>query len=220
MTEENKDVQSDSTKDSNSSKSTPPPAIDVDSIVSKAEEAARKAVKEASKDISDAAVSAIADRFKGKDEGDEQKVHPLIREFAKDPEAVLEANRRLTLQTLAQADAQSKQDAETLSPILDEYPELRSKLDYIEFEAEKSYQKNPKLSREEHIKAGAQNAAKELGLKKLTEEEKAKRKSDAMIPTTGGGQPSSTERDQRAATLDFIKARTAAANAPRTKRAA
>lgn len=218
--EGSKDAQPTPAADGSTTAQTTSPAIDVDSIVSKATEAARKAVKEASKDISDAAVSAIADKFRSEEDKDEPKVHPLIREFAKDPEAVLEANRRLTIESLARAEAQSKQDADALQPILEEFPELRSKLDYVEFEAEKSYQKNPKLSREEHIVAGAQNAAKQLGLKKLTEEEKAKRKSDAMIPSTGAARPGPSERDQRTATQDFIKARREAANAPRFKKRA
>lgn len=221
MPEENKDVQSG--KDGGSQSPSQSQTVDVDSIVSKAEAAARKAVEEASKDISKQAVDAIASKFSDKET--KQEIHPLIREFIKDPDALLRANRELgaqeTLEILQGAEAQKKADAEAIAPILDEYPELRSKIGYVEYEADNSYRENPKLSRAEHIKRGAEKAAQQLGLKKLTEEEKQKRKADAAIPSTGGGASGTVaERDRSQEAKDFIKLRTEAANAPRIRKSA
>lgn len=219
----NKDSNSQSAS-SDQTKPQAPPVVPVEDIVKRAEAAAVKAVEEGMKkaatDVQTSVLEGISDKLSSKK--DKQEIDPLLREFAQDPTGVLSAHKELTIEevkrVIAQDARQKKADEEALRPLIDEFPELAMNLDYAEFEMEKSYRENPDLPRAEHIKKGAEKAAQKLGLKKLTEEEKAKRKRDAALPTTAGDSDGdSTARDRRKVGQEFIKLRTAAALATRVK---
>lgn len=216
-------MDANNTEPTKSSEGAPPQAApSQEDIVKRATEAAKEAVKEASKSITDEALNAIVERLDGS--RNKKEVPRLIKEFATSPEEVFEANRELTKRELkAELDAEKRQaqsDAQALRPVLDEFPELAANLDIIELEADRVFQANDKLSREECIKQGAEKAAKRLGLKKLTDEEKERRKRDAMIPASGGGasdSPKDSKPDPIKSARTFMDLRTKAALAPRTK---
>lgn len=219
MSEDSKDNATPPASTNTGTSTSNKPDADVTSRVEQAAaQAAKDAMKDAASQVTDQVLEGIIDKLSPK----KDPIDPLLKEFAKNPELVLKANRELTVEqikgALASDAAKKKADEQALQPILEEYPELRGKLDYAEFEMEKSYQENPDLPRAEHIKKGAEKAAQNLGLKKLTEEEKAKRKQDAFIPPTGGGHGGdSPERDRKQAAQNFIKMRTAAALSTRVK---
>lgn len=193
---------------------TPPPAqpqVDTNAIANAAAtaaaESASKLIEKKATEIAEAKLKEIGKAFNNEPPVDPAK--QFLEGFVANPGKAFAAVKELTKKEIKEEQESAQRYANTqravLNPILQEYPELSSdnKLKFVE-RLTNDFQRDENLSYADALKKGAEAAVKELGLKSVSERQKAGDYRAVGLPGGGGMGAGAPRFDEEKSTNSFL----------------